>query len=386
MSKKRMAFVDLSNFKNWPAGGMLEYELTLLNYLHDYFEIDLWGMSVDGKSNRQIEVNGVKHPIHIWGNAKTKKKIIPNYWRGLSIKRKKKSFPKDYDFVYVHTGSCAVALSKMIDRSKTKLIYHQHGLSHLHDYALMSLMQRPLVNLAQKVSDIVFVVSDEESVSQYANTMKTKSNARCIPVVSPIILDEMVMNNVKQKIERNKNRDTEKFIYTGRLDSHKDVMTVIEAFNIYHRQKNNTELVIVGEGDERINLVNKVDELGIADCVTFTGAVPHDKVKEYLSEAEAYLTASIGEGMSIAVLEAYEYGLPVVCFKVPGLEKQVVDGVSGIIAKDHSAQGMYEAMLVANKKRSVLALGCLKEVRKYNAKDLAEYIAKNIMEGDLNAI
>ena len=31
--KRKMAFVDLTNFKDWPMGGMLEYELAILPYL-----------------------------------------------------------------------------------------------------------------------------------------------------------------------------------------------------------------------------------------------------------------------------------------------------------------------------------------------------------------
>lgn len=32
MVKKKMAFVDLTNYKDWPMGGMLEYELAILWY------------------------------------------------------------------------------------------------------------------------------------------------------------------------------------------------------------------------------------------------------------------------------------------------------------------------------------------------------------------
>lgn len=379
--KKKMAFVDLSNFDNWPVGGMLEYEKMLLNYLYNYFEIDIWGVTVDGGVNKEININGVKYPINVWGNVKTYKKMIPNYWRGLSIRKIKDIFPKNYDYVYVHTGSCAVALNRMIDHSRTKLIYHQHGLSHLHDYALKSLIQRPFVNYAQKISDVVFVVSDKESVERYAETMKKKSKSKFVQVLSPIILENSTLQKVREKIEDNKLERTKTFIYTGRLDAHKDVKTVIEAFRLYYqKQDKDIRLIIVGDGEEKDKLFNKVKEYGLEKKIVFVGAVPHDRVKEYLMEADIYLTASIGEGISIAVLEAYEYGLPVVCFKVPGLEKQVVDNVSGIVARQHSVLGMYEAMLFADKNRTKLAKGCIDEVKKYDAKKLSEYIAKKILE------
>lgn len=41
--KKKLAFVDLTNFKDWPMGGMLQYELSILPYLCDHYDIDIWG-------------------------------------------------------------------------------------------------------------------------------------------------------------------------------------------------------------------------------------------------------------------------------------------------------------------------------------------------------
>ena len=43
--KRKMAFVDLTNFKDWPMGGMLEYELAILPYLAEYYDLDIWGYS-----------------------------------------------------------------------------------------------------------------------------------------------------------------------------------------------------------------------------------------------------------------------------------------------------------------------------------------------------
>ena len=47
---KKLAFVDLTNYTTWPIGGMLEYELAILPYIAQSFDVDLWGVSVDGVS------------------------------------------------------------------------------------------------------------------------------------------------------------------------------------------------------------------------------------------------------------------------------------------------------------------------------------------------
>lgn len=385
MIKKKLAFVDLTNFVDWPVGGMLQYELTILKYLNQYFDIDLWGVSVDGRKKEEIVIHNIKYQVNIWGNVKTKNKIIPNYWRGLSISKGNKNKFKDYNYVYVHTGSCAVGLNSMIDHDKTKLIYHQHGLSHKNDYSLMSLIQRPFVNYAQKISNLIFVVSSKEEVNEYVSTIMRKAKGKFLPILSPIILDQQYLMELEKNILTNRKK-VKNFIYTGRLDLHKDVQTVIEAFDIYHKKFKGSTLTIVGDGDKRQSLENLCLDLKLNDCIKFIGAVPHEEVSKYLSMSDIYLTASIGEGMSIAVLEAYMSGLPVVCFNVPGLRKQVVNGKTGIVLDKRCPEEMCNGMIQASKNYRKLSLGCLNEVKKYDAVELTKYIAQSIMEDSCNEI
>lgn len=373
--KKKMAFVDLCNFQDWPMGGMLEYERTILKHLVNIYDVDLWGVSVDGKNVKSISINGNTYDIKIYGNVKTKKKIIPNYLRGLAIVGISKKEFRDYDIAYIHTGSCAVGLLNKIDRKKTVVAYHQHGLSYLTTHALMVMIQKPFYYLSQKTSDVVFVVSDEDSVNEYALKMKNKTKAEFIPVGSPIEIDHNIWESAFKRAKKAKKMGGT-FIYTGRLDSHKDVKTVLEAFSCYLKEfSSKAKLVIVGDGIEESSLEEKSLEWGIADNVVFTGFVPHDEIFPYLMESDVYLTASYGEGMSVSVLEAYMCGLPVICFKVPGLEKQVIDRRTGLVVDGHSAMGMYKAMVEINNIWGELSLGCLEEVKKYDAEKITRYIS-----------
>lgn len=56
--KRKMAFVDLTNFKDWPMGGMLEYELAILPYLAEYYDLDIWGYSLNGVIPMPLVLNG----------------------------------------------------------------------------------------------------------------------------------------------------------------------------------------------------------------------------------------------------------------------------------------------------------------------------------------
>ena len=63
--KRKMAFVDLTNFKDWPMGGMLEYELAILPYLAEYYDLDIWGYSLNGVIPMPLVLNGKEYPVHV---------------------------------------------------------------------------------------------------------------------------------------------------------------------------------------------------------------------------------------------------------------------------------------------------------------------------------
>lgn len=381
MMKKKMAFVDLTNYKDWPMGGMLEYELAILKHLVQEYDVDIWGVSVDGKANDFLLINGKQYPIHIFGNAKTKKKIIPNYWRGLELYLKRNEFPRDYDVVYAHTGSCIIAANKLVDRKRTKLVYHQHGLSHREAHSLMINIQKPGYWMAQKASELVFVVSDVDSVGEYAEEMKAKikTNAHYIAVGSPLNLENFCEDTVRNRIAERNGKKAATFIYTGRLDAWKNVRTLIETMIIYVTEcDSKAVLKLVGTGNEYDNLKNAIEEHHLENNVKLIGAVPHNQIYELLQDSDIFVIASNGEGVSVSVLEAYASGLPVVCFNVPGLEWQVIDGVTGVIAKERSVRDFYDAMVLADTNRTQLAYNCLEEAKKYDSQRIAGKIIEEI--------
>lgn len=382
MGKKKMAFVDLTNYKDWPMGGMLEYELAILKYLVEEYDVDIYGVSVNGNANRELIINGKKHPIHIWCDAKTRKKIIPNYWRGLGLISLKHNFPKDYDIVYAHTGSCVIALNAMVDRKKTKVLYHQHGLNHMADYSLMSLIQRPGLAAAQRLADIVFVVSNVESVRAFAEKMKNKTKAKFIPIGSPLDLSKFDEEKVREKIRNRKQEKSNVFLYTGRLSAFKNARMLISAMKLYVEKKDSKALLyIAGSGDEFNNLKKQVKTEKLDGNVKLLGPVSHDMIYKLLDEADVFVTASGGEGVSVSVLEAYASGLPVVCFKVPGLEGQIRDGITGVFAKEKTPNSFCDAMIKVVEKRNELGLHCLDEARKYDSAIIAKTIIDEINFG-----
>jgi glycosyltransferase involved in cell wall biosynthesis len=78
-------------------------------------------------------------------------------------------------------------------------------------------------------------------------------------------------------------------------------------------------LVLVGDGPERERLLRRARELGVADRLRLTGALPQERLPLWYSAADLVLLASRREGTPNVVLEAMACGTRVVATAVGGV-------------------------------------------------------------------
>jgi glycosyltransferase involved in cell wall biosynthesis len=90
-----------------------------------------------------------------------------------------------------------------------------------------------------------------------------------------------------------------------------------------------TKLVFLGEGHLRPSLTQKVESLGLQKRVQLAGMVARDKVFEYFALADLFVSASRGEGLPVAVMEAMACCRPVVLSDIPP-HREIAEGVDFI--------------------------------------------------------
>ena len=106
-------------------------------------------------------------------------------------------------------------------------------------------------------------------------------------------------------------------------------------------------LIVVGDGKQRQELESLAQYLKIQDVTQFVGAVPHDRVPDYLNQMDIYVAASRldSESFGVAVLEASACSLPVVVSDAGGLPEVVQDRVTGYIAPKENVEATAKAIL-----------------------------------------
>jgi glycosyltransferase involved in cell wall biosynthesis len=119
-----------------------------------------------------------------------------------------------------------------------------------------------------------------------------------------------------------------RFLSMGRLDAEKAVDQTIRAFAELSTDAP-ARLTVLGDGPCQDELEAMTRRLGQEGRVTFGGPVVD--VTPYLRETEVYVSTSVSEGMSNALLEAMSYGVMPVVSRVSGADDLVEDGVSGLL-------------------------------------------------------
>ncbi len=137
-----------------------------------------------------------------------------------------------------------------------------------------------------------------------------------------------------------------RILFVGRLEPMKGVETLLEAFAVMVRRTHHdsfaavtlssskgdaAHLRIVGDGSLRSSLERRAQELGIADRVTFAGAVSHDDIAREYASAEIFCGLSRSEALGNVFLEAQAAGCAVVATNVGGIPDIVKDGETGLL-------------------------------------------------------
>lgn len=125
-----------------------------------------------------------------------------------------------------------------------------------------------------------------------------------------------------------------------KLDKLYGVDRLLQAFALLCGQAPRTRLrlLIIGDGDERANLRDLANSLGISSSVEFYGGARQEDVPTLLNRMTVYVALSRSESFGVAVLEASACELPVVVSDAGGLPEVVVDGETGFVIKNGEPQ------------------------------------------------
>lgn len=132
-------------------------------------------------------------------------------------------------------------------------------------------------------------------------------------------------------------------IAVGRYTYQKGFERLVDAWHLLASRFPDWKLDIIGEGEERPLLEQRIRSYGLKRQVTLTR--PTQEIGKVYQEASILASSSRYEGLPMVLLEAQAFGLPIVAFQCKCGPKDIVsDGMNGYLVPEGDTAGMAQRL------------------------------------------
>lgn len=222
---------------------------------------------------------------------------------------------------------------------------------------LYARLDRSVIRFGRWLTSGAFICNGQAAASAYVSP-------RTITTVSSAIRECEVFPR-----EDTCHGDTIRFVFVGYARPEKGIEYLLEAMSQV-RLARPWSLEIIGPTDRfdayEASLRTRIDKLGIADRVQWTGYVPFGApLFEKLRQADVFVFPSLSEGTPRVLVEARANGVPIVATNVGGIPTSVTDGVDGLLVPPK------DAAVLASAITRVVSDGALRRGLIHNGLDFA---------------
>jgi glycosyltransferase involved in cell wall biosynthesis len=128
--------------------------------------------------------------------------------------------------------------------------------------------------------------------------------------------------------------------FAGRINKQKALEVLLAAMS----ELEGVDLVLAGDGPDRVSLEQEAKRLGLDGRVRFVGALDRVGVLELFRSADAAVLSSAWENFPHTVVEALAVGTPVISTAAGGVAEIVQDGENGLLVPVGDADALAAAI------------------------------------------
>jgi glycosyltransferase involved in cell wall biosynthesis len=206
-----------------------------------------------------------------------------------------------YDVIHIHANSFLYFYPLVLGHKYgvKKIIFHSHNTRPAKKiYKVVHLINRKLFDR---------YITERIACSEAAGKwMYGEKKYTVIP--NAIDADKYRYDEIIRKELRHRYNLEGKIVVgsVGRLELQKNCEFIIDVFNEFQKNENNSVLLMIGEGSLKGKLKNKVRKYGISDKVKFLGR--RDDVNKLLQVMDIFIMPSLFEGLPFSLIEAQAAG------------------------------------------------------------------------------
>ncbi|UPS91665.1 glycosyltransferase [Bizionia sp. M204] len=234
-------------------------------------------------------------------------------------------FSQNVDWLHFGFGMLAVTRENVAQAMDAKMAVSFRG----YDLYLSPLKHPGCYDLLFKKAVRYHVLSEEMKQTLVDYTILPRNIQVITPAINTQFFKGHGLANANPVLQ---------LITVGRLHWKKGLEYTLEALALLKAAGIAFHYTIIGAGSERERLVFAAHQLGLLDCISFTGKLPQEAVKWQLENASIYIQYSIQEGFCNAVLEAQAMGLLCVVSDAEGLQENVLHAETGWVVPKRQPQ------------------------------------------------
>ena len=243
-----------------------------------------------------------------------------------------KKIIKDYDVVHIHVASRRSTFRKgkyvrLAKKYNKRVILHVHGAEYKKFYDECTEQQKKYVKDTLNMCDKIIVLSEEWY--DYFKTLVSED--KLVVIYNSIVLPK----------DFNKNLNTNKFLFLGRIGHRKGIYDLLDVFEKLVKEFEDIKLYAGGDGEVE-NFQNLIKEKHLENNVEYIGWTSGEKKEQYLTDCSFYILPSYNEGMPMSVLEGMAYKNVTLSTYVGGIPKVIQNLENGIIINPGDKDAMYK--------------------------------------------
>lgn len=217
----------------------------------------------------------------------------------------------NYDIIHVHHPDPMSVFAIWVVRPKCKIVVHWH--SDILRQKILLFFYKPFQNWILNKCDSIICTSKSYAI----NSMHLNSFIDKVSII-PIGIDRNSLEIHKPTIDQinNKFKDKKIVLSIGRMSYYKGFEYLIEAAKSFN---SDVVLIIIGDGELKSKLEEKVQKYRLSEKVFFLGKVSNIERNCYLNLSKLFVLSSIykTEAFGVVQLEAMAFGKPIVSTKIP---------------------------------------------------------------------
>lgn len=342
MGYKKKICIMTEYFPPYIGGGQVNaYEFA--KALGKEFEFHVITNGLEGCKPYEIIDNVHIHRIGVIGELRSPWRRFVYVVNAIRVGRKMHR-ELDFDLIHAHVFAGAFAGYILSKISKIPIICTVHGIHKLRGDAgrFANLWQKIIVGLSY---DAVIAVS-KDTESRILDLGKSPKALVVIPNgVDMEIFHPDEPSRVSLRKRLHVDNDELLIGFFGRIVRGKGIDILIESMPIVLKHMPNVKLLIMGDGDLKNSMEERILDLRLDENVMIKNPVPHQEVAQFYCACDLIVIPSRSEAFSLSALEAMASGVPLVASNVGGLREIVHHSDNGWLVEANSISTLSEAIV-----------------------------------------